>query len=189
MLRIDRRKKAPASKLLVVDASVLRAAGSDQAVHPVPAHCRDTLKTILELSHRAAITDAILEEWNRHQSGFARRWRSSMYARGRITRVQAHSCENVHIATRQSPTISENQIAAAAKDMHLVGAARSADRTIISYDNAAKSAFRKLTATTGMIADLLWIDPVADIDPLRDWLTVAAKTQRHWRLGFQGTRP
>lgn len=186
MPRSDRRKKAPASKLLVVDASVLHASGSKEAIHPVAANCRDILMIILDVCHRTAVTAAILEEWNRHQSRFARIWRRSMYARGKVVSVPTAECSDVHTALKQSQDLSANQVSAAEKDLHLVAAARSADRTIISLDNAALAVFCKLTPVTGAIADLFWIDPVADLDRLRLWLETDGSPGPHWRIGSAG---
>jgi hypothetical protein len=181
--RSDRRKKAPASKLLVVDASVLRASGSTEAIHPVAANCRDILMIILDVCHGTAVTAAILEEWNRHQSRFARTWRNSMYARGKVVSVSAAECSDVHTALKQSQDLSANEVSAAEKDLHLIAAARSADRTIISSDNAALAVFRKLTLVTGTIADIFWVDPVSDLDGLRLWLEADGPPGSHWRIG------
>ena len=183
MPRSDRRKKAPASKLLVVDASVLRASGSTDAIHPVAANCRDILMIILDVCHRTAVTAAILAEWNRHQSRFARTWRRSMYARGKVVSVPTAACSDVHTALKQSQDLSANEVSAAEKDLHLVAAARSADRTIISLDNAALAVLRKLTPVTGAIADLFWIDPVLDLDRLRLWLAADGPPAPLWRIG------
>ena len=183
MPRSDRRKKAPASKLLVVDASVLRASGSTEAIYPAAANCREMLQIILDVCHRTAATAAILEEWNRHQSRFARKWRNSMYARGKVVSVPTAECSDVHTALKQSQDLLANEISAAEKDLHLVAAARSADRVIISPDNAALAIFRKLTPVTGAIADILWIDPVLDLDRLRLWLEADGPPAPLWRIG------
>ena len=183
MPRLEPRGKASVSKLLVVDASVLRASGAEDAVHPVPANCRDLLKLILEVCHRTAVTDPIVEEWNRHQSRFARQWRGSMNARGKMQRVDATDCSDIRAMMHQPQALTATEVDAGEKDLHLVAAARSSDRIIISGDNAAQSVFRKLTSATRAIADVLWIDPVREIDPLRAWLGADGPTQPHWRLG------
>ena len=44
------------SKRLVIDASVARAAGGEDATYPISVSCRDFLKAVLDLSHRVVMT-------------------------------------------------------------------------------------------------------------------------------------
>src|SRR5207302_9194650 len=76
------------SQSLIIDASVARAAGPEEATHPTAKHCRDFLLAVADICHRIVLSDAIEAEWNSHQSGFARRWRRSMFARKKIDRVK-----------------------------------------------------------------------------------------------------
>jgi len=73
--------------MLVIDASVARAAG-DVSMNPTSRNCREFLQTVLQICHRMALTAPIQEEWNRHQSRFARDWRTSMVARKKIEVVK-----------------------------------------------------------------------------------------------------
>ena len=106
-----------------------------------------------------------------------------MYARGKVMEVPTAECSDVHTALNQSPDLSANEVGAAEKDLHLVAAARSADGTIISSDNAALAVFRKLTPVTGAIADIFWINPVSDVAHLRLWLEANGPPDPHWRIG------
>jgi hypothetical protein len=74
------------SQSLVIDASVAQAAGPESAVHPTAKVCRDFLIAVLDLCHHAVFTEAIVDEWKRHQAGFAPQWRVSMFARKKIDR-------------------------------------------------------------------------------------------------------
>ncbi|MGA9382780.1 MAG: hypothetical protein WBV73_28800 [Phormidium sp.] len=62
------------SKLLVIDASVARAAGGESAKSPTSKYCRDFLLAVLDISHRVVMTPDIRKEWDKHQSSFARTW-------------------------------------------------------------------------------------------------------------------
>src|SRR5436305_14513577 len=95
--------KAKIRRLLVVDAAVLTAAGGIESLPGIMAattaqqspagrasddsrtraNCRQVLKTILRVCHRATITAAILDEWDRNQRGFAKDWRVSMIQAGK----------------------------------------------------------------------------------------------------------
>jgi hypothetical protein len=77
-------KKKSASRHVVIDASVARAAGPNGAVHPTAKHCRDFLLAVLEVCHRAVFSPPITDEWKNQQSGFARQWRVAMFARKKI---------------------------------------------------------------------------------------------------------
>ena len=71
------------SRVLVIDASIARAAG-DTSNHPTSRNCCDFLQAVLKVCHRMAMTDPLREEWNKHQSRFARTWRVSMMARRKV---------------------------------------------------------------------------------------------------------
>ena len=106
-----------------------------------------------------------------------------MYARGKVVSVPIGACSDVRTALKKSQDLSAKEVAAAEKDLHLVAAARSADRTIISLDNIALAVFRKLTPVTGAIADIFWINPVSDVAHLRLWLEANGPPDPHWRIG------
>lgn len=76
--------RAKVSRQMVIDASVARSAGPETATFPVSKRCRDFLKTTLAVCHRCIFTPAISEEWKKHQSGFARTWRTAMVARKKL---------------------------------------------------------------------------------------------------------
>jgi hypothetical protein len=142
--RAEKRTRGSTSKRLVVDASILHAAGQEGSTHPNGSKCRDALILIREGGHAAAITDDIIEEWNRHSSRFARTWRIAMNARHKTLRVRPADCSDVLAALHQSRQLSQLEVAAAEKDMHLVAAARAADRAILSLDELTRSILRKI---------------------------------------------
>ena len=67
------------SRLIVVDACVVRAAGETE--HPRSSACRNCLEEIRTICHRVAISPVLKDEWDRHMSRFSRKWRRSMAAR------------------------------------------------------------------------------------------------------------
>jgi hypothetical protein len=182
--------KARLSKLLVVDASVMRAAGGEAATDPAPAHARDALKAILAICHRVCLSSDLSEEWKRHQSGFARLWLTQMYARRKIVRCEPPSCEHLVEDIRSFHLTTESDIAAVEKDIHLIAAALTTPhRTILSWDNRVAAVIRKVcadtqTVTSRTIAAMLWINPIADRDSLRAWLSETGPAQPHWPLGI-----
>ena len=77
-------KKAKVSKLLVIDASIARSCGAPNATFPTSKNCRDFLNAVLTICHRMVLTDDIKEEWDKHQSIYAKKWRSSMVAKRKV---------------------------------------------------------------------------------------------------------
>jgi hypothetical protein len=187
--RAEKRTKSSPSKRLIVDASVLRAASPDDSTHPTGSKCRDILETILRSGHEAAVTDEMVEEWNRHNSKSARRWRSRMSARRKMIKVKPTDCSDVMTALRQSHQFSEAEVAAVEKDMHLVAAARAFDRSlalanraILSMDEIVRNLLRKLAAETRAIDRLHWANPATEYEPLRAWLVNGKPAAPEWRL-------
>jgi hypothetical protein len=182
--------KARASKLLIVDASVMRAAGGEEATDPTPANARDTLKAILDICHRVRVSEDLLEEWKRHRSRFARRWLTQMYARRKVVDGEPLSCEHLVEDIRLFHLTTLSDIEAVEKDIHLVAVALATpDRTVLSWDNRVAAVIRRVcvdtrTVTSRAIASMLWIDPIADHAPLRAWLSETGPPQSHWLLGF-----
>ena len=124
------------SRLLAIDASVLRGAG-DKAGHS--AHCTSVLNAILEICHRAAFCVEIQTEWNKHQSRMATKWRASMNARKKLVRVDIEG-QKKRISNQINSLLQTTAAhkAALTKDMHLLSAAAQANRVIVSGDQALK---------------------------------------------------
>ena len=50
------------SRRLVIDASIARACGGEDAVYPTAKSCRDALMAVYDICHRVVMTEAIDEE-------------------------------------------------------------------------------------------------------------------------------
>ena len=89
-------RRAATSKVLVVDASVMRAAGGEGATDPaVFAHARDALEAILTICHKICVSPELREEWKRHRSRFAQLWWRQMYARRKVIDCVPPSCAGI----------------------------------------------------------------------------------------------
>jgi hypothetical protein len=153
------------SRLLVVDASVVRAAGETE--HPVSKACRDCLTAIRDICHRVAVTPELHEELRRHMSRFSRKWRISMAARRKP--LVAIEPATVSIDLTACTATDRDAIE---KDLHLLGAARAADSVVVTLDTSLKSALAGQPDGRALLQSLVWIDPVADgvaaLEALRD---------------------
>ena len=53
------------SKLLVIDASIGRAAGQRGSAHPASRACREFLDSVYGICHRMVVTPEIKAEWDK----------------------------------------------------------------------------------------------------------------------------
>ncbi len=182
-------RKAAISRRLVVDTSVMRAAGGEEATHPVPANTRDTLRAILTVCHRVCVIGDLRHEWKHHQSRFARVWWRQMYGHGKIIDSDPPSSPAILDEIRLSPALTEREIEAVEKDFHLILAALAADSTVLSLDDKMSLIMRKFCANSRTsagkaVTQVLWINPIIDKAALDEWLVEGKPAQSSWQLGF-----
>ena len=166
------------SRRLVVDASILRAVSDGR--HPTPSACRAALMAVRDHAHRVCDTPAIRDEWNRHQSAFARKWRGAMHARGWIVQVTPADTAALEkrVATHRAATAGSQS--AVAKDLHLIAAALAADRIVLSADGALLAAIRPLKLDP--LRGLVWANPVIARDQVLGFLGAATPAPGEWLL-------
>jgi hypothetical protein len=171
----------------VVDTSVAHSAGGERATHPTSKNCRSFLKTMLEHEHRLVMTPAIMDEWRRHQSRYARAWLVQMFARRRVDRIPSDGRSDLH------PTIlSEVEIRgdgrcldAVRKDLILIDPALATDRLIVSLDETVRECFARAARSVGELRVLVWVCPANQADGALEWLQAGAVSETHRRLGHR----
>lgn len=172
------------SRLLIVDASIARSAGPEKSVYPTSRACREFLQAILRICHRVVFTEAIQAEWDEHQSGFARRWRLSMFAHRKINRVTVEPDDALRNLV--STAADDDAITAILlKDCHLIEAACSTEMRITSLDEKARNHFRNTTETVQLLRAVCWVNPDVPLEEAIQWLENNAPLDRHRLLGFK----
>ena len=172
------------SRELVIDASVARASGGEEATHPTAAAARDFLLAVLTICHKAVMTPAIRDEWDKHQSNFARKWRRSMMARKKLNLVNLEELEDL----RQKIdliNISQASKTAMLKDCRLIEAAIARERRVVSLDVVARKLFSAASHNIEEIKDVIWVNPVTDSEQVMAWLKEGAPVQVKWQLGHK----
>ena len=167
---------------MVIDASVARSSGGEDAVFPTSKNCRDFLKAVLEICHHVVLTPEIREEWYKHKSNFARRWLVSMFARKKAELIDSSEDRMLRSKIDQA---SQNEKARAAmlKDVHLLEAALVTDEIVVALDETVRALFIEAAVSVGEIRNIVWINPDrADEEPL-PWLEGGAKSDKERRLG------
>ena len=139
------------SRLVVVDTSVVRAAGETN--HPVSSACRGCLKAILTICHRVAQTDPVREEWTRHMSKFSRKWKTAMVARRKLPTVTP-----APLSLRWE-AYSDTAKAAIEKDRGLIEAALVTDCIIITLDGCLQDALKERPDGQELLRRIQWINP------------------------------
>lgn len=174
------RAKGP--RRLVVDASIARAAGGEDAVHPLPKRCRDFLRAMLSTGHRAVLTPAVSAEWKKHESLFARQWRVAMLARKRLELIEAREDRALREAVDEAAA-TERGRRAMAKDLHLVEAARETDRTVASLDDTVRALFAAASAEVRSLRGIVWVNPSHEGEACEAWLAAGAPAEKARMLG------
>ena len=173
------------SKRLVIDADVARSSGSESAEDPTARNCRDFLITVLSEGHRLVITDKISEEWKKHASRFARRWRVSMESQKQVESITPAEAEDLRKELVETAR-SRNQVEAINKDFHLLQAALATDQTIVSRDERIHRLFKNAARQVSEIRDILWANPATEGESACDWLRAGAPPEASRRLYSAG---
>jgi hypothetical protein len=168
---------------LVIDADVARSAGGQDAIYPTSKYCRDFLEEVLEICHCVIMSDAIAEEWDRHQSGFARTWRRRMVARKKLFRIRVDADQSLRRMVQLLDT-TENNKHEMLNDIHLVEAARKSDNTIVSRDEAARILFERAVTSVKDLKQIIWVNPTTQVEEAVEWLKAGAKPDKRRKLGF-----
>lgn len=145
------------SYLLVVDASVARAAGETN--HPVSSSCREALESILRICHRIIMGYTLSVEWKNHESRFAKRWLVSMYARRKVITIDSTSFP---VLVEKAITLTDREREALEKDKHLVELAIDGDGVIYSIDDTAIEIWDKCCKQMNTPKEITWKNPIRE---------------------------
>ncbi len=159
---MSRRKRLVASRLIVVDADVVRGASATDGGPPAGVACRSALQTILRVCHRAVVSPALANEYREHASNFGERWRTAMYQRSKILTTNAAETKRARGWLQGAVfTVEEREVVK--KDLHLVMAACERGAVILSADSHARALFSRL-------ADLSALGWAPISDRVHEWL-------------------
>jgi hypothetical protein len=127
------------------------------------------------------LTPEIRDEWNRHQSGFARTWRVGMVARKRVEWLNSCSDEAMHAEIGGLP-VSKTDREAMLKDLCLIEAAIATDETVASLDDAARRLFAAASSTVQALRDIVWVNPDRPEETPIEWVNDGAPSERKRKL-------
>ena len=171
-------------KRLVIDTDVISSAGGEKATEIRSTNCRDALKSILSASHIVVITKDILEEWQRHQSLFAKTWLRTMFARRLVTKLRISVNEELRLKIENIAANDKKRVAML-KDIHLIEAALLSDKVIISIDGTAKGYFQEVMHEIVVLRQIAWANPCIEAEAIIDWLINGAELKKSDYLGMR----
>lgn len=184
---VERRRVT--SKRLVIDASIAKAAGTTEA--STSQLSRDFLCAVLGLCHKVIMTPAIYEEWNKHQTKFAKAWLGQMIAKkklGRVTIADSTSSQlRDAIDAIQNSGSTPSQVKAEKamlKDVHLLEAALTTDGRVASADETVRRLFSDLSQQVASVQQIMWVNPTHPDEKVIDWLEEGARVENQRLLGY-----
>ncbi len=172
----------PFSKVFVIDASILKTAGESDKNDKKSAKCREFLQGMRRICHRAILTPEIEEEWDKHQSKFASRWRVTMIS---LRKIVAKPIEpdpflrNAMIEAAPDRHVAKIML----KDARLIEAARAADLIVVSLDDVAKKHFSDVSGQVVVLKHICWINPNVKSNQFIKWMEAGAKPLDIHKLG------
>ena len=177
-----------ASRQLVIDADVARAAGESPDATGVSKACRDFLQTVMEVCHHAVWTPAVAAEWKRHASRFSLKWRRQMVARRKLDECDPRVVPGLEqrILSANPPGLNPELIR---KDLHLVYAALETAAPVASHDRAVRRRLTVAVSKAPELRDLVWIDPGDANAQAIEWLNGGAPLEKERMLGYQADLP
>jgi hypothetical protein len=180
------------SKLLVIDASVLRASGDKDATHPTSKNCHQFLQNVLDICHRAVLTRDLEIEWNKHNSRFAQAWRGTMERRKKLISINPLEDPDlrakIYLIDVILTDLTDNQRSDVKKDIRLIEAALATDKIVISLDdNTARKYFTRAAKEVKDLSKLeviTWVNPDKPEEKAIEWLRQGANPDVERLLGF-----
>jgi hypothetical protein len=171
-------------KSLVIDISVASAATERITLDLTSKNCCDFLKAILDCEHHFVMTPDIKDEWDRHQSIFARKWRLKMLGMKRVAILPVEANQKLR-ARLDAIAKTDNERAAMLKDCLLIEAAIASDKTVISRDERARIPFKQ-AAIAGIreLQNIVWVNPDKPEETPIEWLKSGANPESERLLGF-----
>lgn len=171
------------SKLLVIDASVARAAGGESAIGK-SKDCRDFLLAVLDISHRVVMTRDIRKEWDKHQSNFAQTWLRTMVAKKKLVYRNDIVINDELWKGVEDFTEFDNQREAMIKDLLLIEAALVTDKIIVSLDEIVRKLFDRAAEQVEELRNIVWVNPAKPEEQVISWLESGAAAELERMLGF-----
>ncbi len=177
-------QRSRASRRLVIDADIARAAGGVDAVYPTSKNCRDFLEAVRVICHRLVMSNAISVEWMRHESRFTSTWLNKMYGMRKVVFIDPAKSTSEDLCQQlEKMASSEKAREAMLKDAHLLEAALASDQIVASMDETVRDLFSRASKNVGEIRPVVWVNPDLEEEKITEWLENGADPEKKRQLG------
>lgn len=145
------------ARRLVIDISVARAAGGEQATHPLAKNCRDFLEVVRRKHYSVVMSPEILAEWKKYRVPIAIAWLTAMRQKGKVYDVTPLDFEEMRLKI-EGCARGDAQLRHMMEDIHLIKAALVTDRTVVSGDREVQHLFAKAAPDVEELRNIVWVD-------------------------------
>jgi predicted nucleic acid-binding protein len=174
------------SKRLVIDTSVARSAGGENAVHPEAKDCRDFLLAVLSMGHIIVVNPEMKAELKKHESNFFRKWQATMVAKRKFIYVDEEDKDFSDIKVQiESLAKSYEDREAMEKDCFLLELALLYNKIVVSKDETVRELFRQVSAQVKEIRVVNWINPIKPEETPIAWLKEGANLDYKRSIGYK----
>jgi hypothetical protein len=155
------------SRRLVVDTNVARSAS--ESLHPISDACRQVLEAIQTEQHRIVLSETQYMEWQKHQSGFSKKWLLQMISK------------KLHVLLSPEPDsgltdriykldCTEKAQAEMLKDVHLLENALTTDNAVVSQETNVFGLFCAHANQLKIPRPVAWVHPVDNASACVKWI-------------------
>ena len=138
-------------------------------MHPTSRGCREFLEAVRQHGHRMAMSEPIQAEWNKHQSRFARGWRTSMVARKRIEFIEV--APHLTLEKRVARAVADAFLTAIIdKDRRLIEAALVTEKRVTSLDDHVRRHLQDQISQLPEVRSICWVNPCTPEEKAIAWL-------------------
>jgi len=159
------------SRRLVVDTNVARSAGESQ--HPVSDACRQVMETMFNEQHQVVLSATQFMEWQKHQSGYSKRWLVRMKAKKLWCVLSPEPDSGLAARAKEIPCAEEVR-QEILKDLHLLENALATDRVVLSMETNVFRLFATYKKALKVPRAVAWVNPTDDAAACMAWLLAGA---------------
>lgn len=167
------------SKRIVIDTSIAKSAGGKKSIDFQSTGCRNFLQEVLSICHKAVFNKELKDEWDRHQSRFARKWLSIMKKRGKLIEIKRAKYQKLRDKIEEYAP-HQSAFKAMMKDIFLVEVAIKTDNVIATRDSTVKEYFMNISNQIGELKDIIWLNPCDE--NVIEWLKSVAMSEKSLKL-------
>lgn len=129
------------------------------------------------------MTPEIKEEWDKHQSSFAPKWRVTMVSRKKLVYCPDIQMNNKLWETIEMIAGSDKEREQLVKDLRLIEAVIATDKTVISLDGTVRKLFDEAATQVTELRNIVWVNPDKTEEKPIEWLENGAKSDSDRWLG------